>query len=270
MSRAESHLVAIDDAPPAGFVALCWDVFFRSRGRGVSMRAHFPWLDVPGKACFVTLRAGDDVLAGCAMRFIADATPGRRGATIGLVCVDPRHRGQGLSTVVLERAIAHAGALGLADLVLWTGKPGVYERHGFEIDDDAFYGSVSAPAAAPSNAVDATRHAWPDDDQRGLPPFASEGMRWRSANASAIVLHDQNGAILAEWSGPDDAVADLLAQAMPPTWRINAVEGDALPGVLAARGFALELQPSRLRMVRASAPPDAPPRRYGLRVLDRI
>jgi GNAT superfamily N-acetyltransferase len=264
-------VVTLDDAPPPGYVALCWEVFFQSRGRGVSMRAHFPWLHVPGQAVFVTLRAAGEVIAGCAMRFIDDRTPGRRGATIGLVCVDAKHRGQGHSSRVLERAIAHADALGLADLVLWTGKPGVYERHGFAPDDDGLYGTVCAPAAVAPTALAATRSAWPGDaDLRGLPPFAATGVQWRCGDASAIVLQDAGGAILAEWSGPDAAVADLLAQAMPPAWRINALAEDSLPALLAERGFALDLQPSRLRMRRPAQGAAATPGRYDLRVLDRI
>jgi GNAT superfamily N-acetyltransferase len=263
--------VTLTDAPPAGYVALCWDVFFRSRGRGVSMQAHFPWLDVPGQAVFATLESNGRVLAGCAMRFIEDDARRRRGATIGLVCVDENHRGLGHSSRVLERAIAHADALGLADLVLWTGKPGVYERHGFAVDDDGLFGTVTAPGSPVSTALDAARSDWPGDGEtRGLPPFAAGGSRWASALASAIVVNDGSGAILAQWQGPDDAVADLLAHAMPPTWRLNALAGDGLPATLAARGFTLQLQPSRLRMVRPAPALDATPRRYGLRVLDRI
>ncbi|MFL6626578.1 MAG: GNAT family N-acetyltransferase [Vitreoscilla sp.] len=264
-------VVGLDDAPPPGYIALCWEVFFRSRGRGVAMDAHFPWLHVPGQAVFVTLRVDDAVIAGCAMRFIDDRTRARRGAAIGLVCVDAKHRGQGHSSRVLERAIAHADALGLADLVLWTGKPGVYERHGFALDDDGLYGSACAPAGMAPLAVDATQDAWPGSgDTRGLPPFAASGERWQSADASAIVVRDARGPILAEWQGPDAAVADLLAHAMPPAWRINALAGDGLPALLAERGFALDLQPSRLRMRRPAPLAGAAPRRYDLRVLDRI
>lgn len=264
-------VVALDDAPPPGYVALCWDVFFQSRGRGVSMHAHFPWLHVPGQAVFVTLRCEGAVIAGCALRFIDDRTRSRRGATLGLVCVDAKHRGRGHSSRVLERAIAHADALGLADLLLWTGKPGVYERHGFAPDDDGLFGTVCAPAGVRGAAVDATPAPWPGEGEtRGLPPFAQSGRRWQSADASAIVVNDANGAILAEWSGPDSAVAALLAHAMPPAWRINALAGDTLPALLARRGFALDLQPSRLRMLRPGQAAGASPRRYDLRVLDRM
>ncbi len=265
------RLLVVDEVAPAAFVSLCWDVFFASRGRGVTMAAHFPWLRVPGQACFVTLRCDGEVVAGCAIRFVADSAGRRRGGALGLVCVDPRHRGQGHSARVLERALAHADSLGLADLVLWTSQPGLYARHGFRPDDDALFGTISMPPGTGAGSLALERSAWPDaGETRGLPPFAASAVRWRSAAASAIVLQGPDTPILAEWTGADDDVADLLAHAMPGSWRINALEGDTLPRTLAGRGGDVRLAPSRLRMVRSPDDPAAPGRRYPLRVLDRV
>jgi GNAT superfamily N-acetyltransferase len=268
--RATPVLSVVDDIAPPEFVSLCWDVFFMSRGRGVSMNAHFPWLGIPDEACYVILKVGADIVAGCALRWIRDSHGQRRAGAVGLVCVDERHRGQGHATRTLERAIEHARNQGLADLILWTGKPGVYEGLGFRRADNAVYGQVSAhgPAAAGASPV---RAAWPDAaETRGLPPFAVEGWRWKTADASAIVLSDSQGAILAEWNGTEDAVSDLLAQVMPPVWRINALEGDALPGTLGQRGYETALQPSDLRMILPLAAGPTRETDYRLRVLDRI
>jgi GNAT superfamily N-acetyltransferase len=264
--------LAVHDAAPPAFASLCWDVFFASRGRGVSLHAHFPWLAAPRQACFVTLASGADVLAGCAIRFIADAAAQRRGGALGLVCVDPRHRGRGHATRVLGRAVGHAASLGLADLVLWTSQPCVYARHGFQPDDDAVFGTIAMPSRATAVAGQALERVdWPDaGDPRGLPPFAASGVRWRSPGASAIVLQGTDGPILAEWTGPDDDVAALLQQAMPASWRINALAADTLPQALAARGCTVDLAPTRLRMIRPLEDPGKPPRRYDLRVLDRV
>ena len=261
----------MDDVAPAGFASLCWRIFFESRGRGVSLQAHFPWLTVPGQAFFVTLRSGQEVLAGCAIRLIADRTGKWRAGAIGLVCVDPGQRGKGHSTRVLERAKEHADRTGLVDLLLWTNHPGLYERHGFRSDDNALFGTISAPAGAASSTLDLGKHAWPDPgDERGLPPFASHGVRWRSRSASAIVLQGADGGILAEWTGTDDDVADLLAHVVRAPHHLNALAGDSLPGLLVERGWDVRLAPARLRMIRP-ARGDAPAcRAYDLRVLDRI
>lgn len=263
--------LVVDETAPADFVSLCWRVFFELRARGVSMPAHFPWLTAPGQAFFVIDRSGQDVRAGCAVRFIADRTGERRAGAIGLVCVDPRHRGQGHATRVLERAVQHADRLGLVDLVLWTSHPGLYERHGFRPDDNALVGTVSAPARASGGWPEVTRSTWPaPGDERGLPPFASQGECWRSTAASAIVLQGADGAILAEWTGADDDVADLLARALPATCRMNALASDSLPSVLAARGWTVRLAPAQLRMIRTSDRRVRAPRVDNLRVLDRV
>lgn len=267
----EGLVLAVDEVAPAGFASLCWRVFFESRGRGVSMQAHFPWLAVPRQAFFVTLRSGEDVLAGCAVRLIADRTGQWRAGAIGLVCVDTRHRGEGHSTRVLERAREHADRMGLVDLVLWTNHPGLYERHGFRPDDNALFGTISAPAGAATGELDIERSAWPaPGDKRGLPPFASRAVRWQSRAASAIVLQGADGGILAEWTGADDDVADLLAHVVQAPRHMNALASDSLPGVLAERGWDVRLAPARLRMIRSSEGHANPCRAYDLRVLDRI
>jgi GNAT superfamily N-acetyltransferase len=267
----EGLVLAVDDVAPAGFASLCWRVFFESRGRGVSMRAHFPWWAIPRQAFFVTLRSGAEVLAGCAVRLIADRTGQRRAGAIGLVCVDARHRGEGHSARVLERAKEHADRMGLSDLVLWTNHPGLYERHGFRLDDNALFGTISAPAGAAAGELDIERSAWPaPGDMRGLPPFASHAVRWQSRAASAIVLQGADGWILAEWTGADGDVADLLAHVAHAPRHMNALASDSLPGVMAQRGWEVRLTPARLRMIRSPEGQSPPCRADDLRVLDRI
>jgi GNAT superfamily N-acetyltransferase len=266
-------LTVVEETPPPEFVALCWNVFFASRHRGISMRVHFPWLGLPDTGFFTILRCGLEIVAGCAVRFIQGGPQQPRVAAIGLVCVDDRYRGLGYSTQVLERAIAHARHLGLSDLVLWTSKPGVYERYGFRTRDASVYGQVSmnVNASWALKTPPASSNDWPDGaETRGLPPFASRGTHWRTSNASAIVLNDAAGSILAEWAGAEDVVADLLEQAMPPTWRINAFEDDPLLKVLNRRGHAMQLKPSNLQMILELDAQGGDRPAYALRVLDRI
>ena len=264
-------MVTVQQTPSPAFLSLCWEVFFASRGRGISLGKHFPWLHTPATAYFVSLGAGTATHAGCAVKFLDDKGRDARGGAIGLVCVDEPNRGKGYSTLVLEHAIAHAERIGLADLVLWTAKPGVYGRHGFRSEDNGVFGEVSSPPRALTHSSAATQSTWPDvNETRGLPPFASAGYRWRTATASAIVLHDARGPILAEWEGTEAAVADLLEHVMPSIWRINAFADDPLLATLVDRNCNTDLRPSNLQMIRSLRGDTSLAPNYGLRVLDRI
>src|SRR6218665_3868352 len=138
--------LTVDDQPSQDYADLVWEVFFASRGRGLHLTRHFPGLDrvLPGQ-WFTLAKVGDTVAGGLCVREARDAT-GRVGS-LGLVCVAPSFRGQGISAALLQRAIAEARKRGLAALRLWTGKPGVYQGHGFVIADDALYGWIKKPNA---------------------------------------------------------------------------------------------------------------------------
>jgi hypothetical protein len=184
--------------------------------------------------------------------------------------VHPERRGRGHSRTALLASIRHAGWLGTDDLVLWTGKPDVYEASGFKLYDTALYGWASG-LSAPGRAG-AVRAPWPTPgEQRGLPPFASKAYHWTTPFASAIVVHDASGPILAEWSGSDEEVVALLAQAMPERWRINVLFSDTLPATLRKTCAAVDLKPSNLQMVlNLRRRDDQSTDPYRLRVLDRI
>lgn len=252
---------------------LLWHVFFVERGRGFSLAEHFPGL-VEGRQVFwcATLSENGEVLAGLVVKQqTADALQGI--AVIGLVCVHSARRGQGLSTILLERTLAQLDAMGFASAVLWTGKPSVYAKLGFELDDPASFGTVSN---LPRRNLRLQMQVWPDEAERsgsnrGLPPYALHAQRISTIDtaASAVIVFDAAGAALAEWSGEDGALLGLLQSAMPSRWRLNSLQGDDLPALLATAGAQVDLAPAQLQMWKALSN-GAVTERPRLRLLDRI
>lgn len=231
---------------------MVWDTFFVSRGRGLSLEQHFPWLGTSTAGCwYVIAQTEGSVVGGLCVRHTPGAGPAI--ASLGLVCVAPEHRGRGLSKALLKRAIREAGSHDLSALRLWTGKPGVYQGLGFAHADKALFGIVARPeACANRSGAMPYNEAWPDNQDLnclGLPPFARSGRRWRTADASLLTLEDAEGTLVAEWAGTNEAVAMLMERVLPKHARLNALEGDELPAILQQRGWRCELSESRLQMV---------------------
>lgn len=264
-------MLTVDITPksPAQFTALAWDIFFASRGRGISPAVNLGWFDDP-QAYFVTLRDGQQLVAGLGVRPVKCRSGEHVAGIIGLVCVHAAHRGQGHAQTALMAAISEAARLGTDDLVLWTGQPAVYQRLGFTLQHGECSGWVSGNVEA--EATTPPMHSdWPEPGSfRGLPAFALRGHRWSTPGATAVVIEDAAGPMLCEWHGSDDAVAQLLGQVMPARWRIHALVGDRLPSFLNAKGWAVDLALSQLYMVKPLRAKQGPPDPYRLRLLDRI
>ena len=102
------------------------------------------------EGCFVAEVEG--AVAGTATTIVYE----RRFAWIGMVLVDPEHRGRGIGTRLLERTIEHLDALGVPTLKLDAtpqGKP-IYEKLGFvaeyEIERWKLQRAPGAQAAQPA------------------------------------------------------------------------------------------------------------------------
>ncbi|MBS0307063.1 MAG: GNAT family N-acetyltransferase [Proteobacteria bacterium] len=246
---------------------LIWDVFFVERSRGLDLARHFPWLGRDQECLYAGLRHDAHWLAGLCIRPIPLAAV--NAAAIGLVCVSAGHRGNGLARQLIGETVAALDERGLDALTLWTGKPGVYRRQGFESEDSGVLIHIEGlePAAAALHPAD---EPWPPaSESRGLPPYALSGRCIGHGRARAIVLCDPLGDAVAEWQGSDAAVGELLAAAMPRQWRLHSTVDDTLPEALRARGARLRSEPSRLQMWRwrAGRRRCAMPT---LRLLDRI
>ncbi len=231
------------------FLELVWDEFFLSKHRGISLEVHFPWMfQVPCPGTFMEIYQSGRLLGGLVLKSHSSSNPlgSLQIGAIGLVCIHPNERGRGLSQILLRETIDHAADRGFAALTLWTGKPNVYEKVGFQLEDSALYGWVTAPCTDFRPAPSFSRlHALPTI---GVPPFAQTVEKSCGDACSFTVVRDTIGPIVAEWSGASRPVADLMDQVLPQHWRLNAWEGDGLLDELSAAGFQLQLKPSHLQM----------------------
>lgn len=252
---------------------LFWDVFFSSRGRGVSLRAHFPWLEDSLKVTCLEIRdpaRPDKAVAALVIRAI-DLPSEESIGLIGLVCVEEAWRGGGLSAQLISNASCHAEQAGLRALILWTQTPGVYDRHGFSVDEQDLTGRIISP---PGRAciVECVREAWPApgdySDKRGLPPFASSGQRITGEGAELILVKSASLMTLVEWRGATAAVADLIESTISDTWILNVCASDPLIAELNKRRFKVDLVPGATRMIKwlRGGPLTLPP----IKLIDRI
>ena len=269
--------LTLEQASSPEWLDLMWSTFFRERGRGRSLVEHFPWLtDLRhSRTWLATIR--DDRSQPVAGLALKRHTAHFDTASIGLVWVRADRRGEGLSQSLLSGTVEQARALGMTRLTLWTGKPAVYLKLGFQPQDPALFGWVRNNEASPASIAGATRRMpWPDSEEtqgcnRGLPPFAVEAYRLidKLGGAQAIVVDDGSGPIVAEWRGDDVDVAHLLRASLPARWRMNALQGDRLIDELIGCGLDVDLAESCLQMWRSDAGVSRnpfPP----LRLLDRI
>lgn len=240
----------VDPGMPPRAQTLVWDVFFKSRGRGASLAAHFPWIDRPDGFHTVWQQAADEPERAIAALVIKPGPWGQQGraALLGLVCVHPDWRGQGVSADLLQGAMHAAHDLGIRALVLWTQMPALYERWGFV--------SVAQERLLQVSGVVNLTLPLPVVEQgvtlpEGLPPFALSAERWQTSAAQAVVLQTPGGMALADWRGPSEAVARLLMAAMPASWLLNALPQDDLPEVLVGVGCECVPLPGAHRMVLA-------------------
>ena len=271
--------LTLDQASSPELLDLMWSTFFRERGRGRgrSLVEHFPWLTDLRRSGTWLATIRDDRSQPVAGLAVKRHSANFDTACLGLVCVLADRRGQGLSQNLLSGAIERAQALGMTRLTLWTGKPAVYLKLGFQPRDPALLGWVSNNAASPASMTRPSRRmTWPDIAERqgcnrGLPPFAVEAYRLIDGldRAQAIVVDDGSGPIVAEWRGDDLDVANLLRASLPARWRMNALRGDRLIDELIGCGLDVDLAESSLQMWRidAGVSRKAPP---PLRLLDRI
>ena len=246
--------------------ALIWDVFFASRGRGLDIHTHFPWIDDSRNVHCITVteRGCGELVATLVLRGSVSDKIGRY-AMIGMVCVDELWRRLGLSRQLMETALSFAAEQHINSLLLWTEQPSVYRRYGFLPDNRDGFGSVALnPLRPPSRITFVRRHA---DAARGLPPFGRGLTRFESDAAEVIGVETAKGVTLAEWRGPMPSVLDLVESALPATWRLNTSVGAPIFDEISKRGHFYTALPGATRMVRhLYKPVDVP---Y-VSVLDRI
>lgn len=248
-----------------GAASLIWKEFFASRGRGIDWQTHLPWAQVGGSggyggagALCASVVSGDATVAALLIRSVS----GTGTAMIGYVCVDPSFRGYGLSRKLIELAAGTLARTGVAQLLLWTTKPGIYERAGFVVAAQERGVSLKMPSMRSDVAVRLA--PWPAaatnaDETIGLPPYAVAGWSAATTGAELVFVDTPTGPALLDHEGGAEAVLNAMATLRSGTW--SATIGSDIPLLREAisRGFCRVDDPGPITMHRALIADAAPP-----------
>lgn len=268
---SEDFAVSVSQGVPHSVRELFWQIFFVSKGRGISLATHFPWLeDEMDVFCLMI----PDMRSGAYGKPLAALLIRRVGCIglVGLVCVAHEWRGKGLSKKLLSKATDFGQVIDLSALVLWTQKPDVYVREGFKIDEQDFFCHVKkTDSACPTENY--SINSWPDKEaiarKQGLAPFAISGEIIESNKAKLVVFHSSKISTLVHWEGKGMDVVDLIHSALPSQWALSLCMDDELIVLLKKRGFYIEPHSSSVRMtkiLRAAMDSNIPQ----INVMDRI
>lgn len=250
--------LVVENGVSIGVKQLIWNEFFSSRGRGIDWGTHLPWSAESDILCSKAMlgTADDAVIAALLIRRIANTST----AMIGYVCVDPAFRRLGLSGRLVELAAQSLQRLGIDKILLWTGKPGVYERVGFVVC--AQERRITLRGGKPHPSIPVALTPWPSTacvDMIGLPPFATAGWRVTSRNAQAVFVDTPMGATLLDQSGPPDAVFSTLFAARPDQWSATLVSDHPLLHYIRTAGSCVEDAPGPVTMYRSLGEDTSPP-----------
>lgn len=259
------------------FKELVWSIFFESKGRGISLQRHFPWLYTQSLHIkFFEAREFGQTVGGLALKevdFLFENSLYKVGL-IGLVCVDQHCRGRGIARNLLQHVIEYSAANELDYLTLWTGKHGIYSGLGFEILDRWNYGWISHPGFdQPQALYSSDIFPGQEDLIRSLPPFAKARFEVNGDFGSIVYVSDDSGLIVTDYSGDPTSVGKVLLEQFPEKWRINFIEGDPLINVLDDQGLTISTSPTNLQMWLALGQRDPSfviPNSMFISVLDRI
>lgn len=244
---------------------LIWQTFFVSRNRGISFDAHFPWADQASSVICVSFERSDDPLVPVISTLVIlrkRLESGRKVGMIGLVCVQPDFRNQGISTLLLTHAIDRAKQEGLDALMLWTQKPDVYAKVGFATDSRDLFGTVSKGARSKKSAdsCDYPSVAPAKSVRRvSIPPFADEVLEYCTPAARITCCKNQQGLTLVEYFGEIDNVIQLIDLALPDCWMLNTPADSPVISALVSHGYQLDLKPGAVRMILSFNPSSHPP-----------
>jgi len=217
--------------------------------------------------------------AECEGRVVGTATTiiyEGRVAWIGMVIVDPRHRGKGIGTTLLEHAIRHLDSRGVATVKLDAtprGKP-LYEQFSFVSEYDIERWSLTRPVRKPAggtvvrdigDALQLDREVFGADRSTLLrsvaaetPDFALVATQAGAVSGYAFGRRGSRADHVGPWVAPDEAVAaTLLSEFLRRSERelvfIDCVRGNPW-AVRLAKAHGFEHSRSLTRMVRGTNP----------------
>lgn len=246
----------VEETPDA-FRHLAWQVFFASRGRGVSLDAHFPWLRGGGYDDRSWLLEADKQPAAmlCTRR---GTNSGVNFYAVGLVCTAPAFERRGFATCLLQAALEEIGSD--VPVLLWTSQHAFYERFGFTLADPSVVATCTFPTSARTAAAIWQRNDWCAEDrysscfggQRGLPTFVTELERWQSVwdPAASLVLRGGAMPIVLELAASEESVPALLSEIGVPLLMLNLPRPVPLIDRLRAAGVAIDARSTAIAMWR--------------------
>lgn len=235
---------------------LIWDVFFATRSRGINLEYHFPWInDNKFVTCFsleISNYGRLETLATLIIKKEKIETIGWVGL-IGLVCVHPQFRGNGLSSHLMKLAEGYGRNSSLKALILWTTKQEVYRDQGYFEDMRDYFGTVTK--VSPLQASEVENNKIYDINLKGcnedgVPAFASDVIKFSKGLASFTVCKTFTGLLLVEWAGDFQDVITIIEKMLPDQWSINVSEDSEMISILKKNGYKVDLQPGAVRMVR--------------------
>jgi len=250
MFRNLHDRIVVSDSVPEEAINLIWNVFFLSRGRGISPEIHFPWIsNRQGLYCVRILKSSNesDTIATLIVKRWSNTGIG----LIGLVCVKEGFRKLGLSTQLLKEAITEAKKKGFLSLVLWTTKPRVYEEIGFQVDATYLYGTATSrhDCSTVNRAVDTVLNITSrTKNQLGIPAFAQNVIEYSSNFASITVCTTAHGETLIDYFGSPSEVSKIIYCMMPKKWEVNAELNSPIIKQIESIGFNLSLNHKSVRM----------------------
>jgi GNAT superfamily N-acetyltransferase len=234
------------------FEKTAWNIFFKSKHRGVSFDRHFPWLQSgSNRVWYLSAKVNGELIAGLVIKEKICSIDGvnYKIGLIGLVCVVEAFRGCGIASKLILETVAFAVAEQFDALTLWTGKSELYAKHGFAIRDSWLFGSVKRKtnSKAESEPLQLIKNQRPRIDIP-LPPNAYSLTEYWEDKSAALIAEDSTGKTLMGYTGNAPLVAKMLAAQMPPVWRINVATNDPLISLLLNFDLEVDVRPCNLQM----------------------
>lgn len=271
-------MITISETPSVGLKKLFWDIFLKSKNRGISLERHFPWLEnSSGDVTFFEVKISSITVAGLVLRqrkYQLDEKEIKIGM-VGLVCVASANRGAGIATELLTKTIDYSNNNDYDYLTLWTNQHHIYSKHKFYIADPWQYGWVQTDSCVKRLACDNffKNISVSEIKSLPLPPFATAVFKYSLGGVSFILLKDKDGDIVIEYKGNVVDLGLFMIQALPVHWRLNAVKNDPLISVLLDYGAGVKLSAVNIQMwldLKNTGQQDLIINKITIPVLDRI
>jgi len=245
--------IFITDSISSDLKELFWDVFFKSKNRGLALERHFPWLDNSLKdVIFFEAKASSVTVGGLVLRKTKYKINEKEFeiGMIGLVCVSATNRGTGIASELLTKAIEFGKRSSCDFLTLWTNQHYIYSKYNFYVSDPWHYGWIKNENYLKYLHCNSTYidKSVSEIKSSPLPPFATGIYKHSIGDISFILIKDSDGDIVVSHEGNTEDLALFMIHSLPERWRLNAVKNDPLISALTKLGASEELCPVNLQM----------------------